>query len=159
MRDVAPGHIQHGTAAAHEANNVISRVSTLDGNTKPDGKMLAAFDKRLTAIDARVAELIETGIRNSTILRRKRLPRIDLDSPNLVKPVRERVAPIEHVSNTELLTIVRTQLRPAPLDPSPDAARSRADLYSAIVTETAPRKRHIAEESPERATDVGLPPI
>ncbi len=156
LRDVSPGHSEHGAAAALEANNVIARVSALAADTNPDDKMLAAFDKRLAAVDARIAELIETGIRNNTILRRTRRPRIDVDSPTLVKPLREHAAPIEHVSDTELLTIVRTQLRPAPLDPPPNAARSRADLYSAIVTETPPRTRHTGGVQ-ESASDGRLP--
>lgn len=143
LRDVAPGHVSHGTAAAQEANNVITRIAALDDDAKPDDKLLAAFDKRMTAVDARIAELIETGVRNHTILGRTRLPRIDLDSPKLVKPIRERVAPIKQVSDVDLLTIARTQLRPAPPDPPPDAGRSRAGLLSAIATETAPRARQI----------------
>lgn len=142
LRDVFPGHVEHGTAVAQEANTLIARITALDGAAKPDDKMLAAFDKRFTAVDARFADLIETGIRNNTILRRTKFPRVDLDSPSMVKPVRERIAPFEPGGNADLLTIARTQLRPAPLDPPPNAGRSRADLYSAIVTETLPYEAH-----------------
>lgn len=143
LRDIAPGHAEHGASAAQEANNVIARVAALDDNAKPDNKMLAAFEKRFIAVDARISALIESGIRNNTILRRTKVSRVDTDNPSLIKPVRERLAPIEKYGDSDLLKLVSTRLRPAPeaLEPPLEAGRSRAELYAAIVTE-APTRMH-----------------
>lgn len=137
LRDVHPGHAQHGAQAAQEANNLIARTASLPADATPDDKMLAAFDKRFTALDARFADLIEHGVRNNIILRRTRLPRIDTDSPAPVKPVRGRLAPIENAGDSDLLTIagIRLRLRLGPPAPPPTAAESRANLYVALVTE------------------------
>ena len=136
LRDVHPGHVSHGAAAARESDNIVTRIATLGADAALDDKMLAAFDKRFSALDARFADLIENGVRNNVILRRTKLPRIDTDSPALVKPVRRRFAPIEYVGDSELLKIIGTRLRPRPdsSTPPPSAARNRADLYAAIVT-------------------------
>lgn len=145
LRDVPGGHAQHGAGAAREARTVIKRVDGLAPSTSLDNTMLAAFDKRFIRIDARLAELIEDGVRNKTILRRTKLPRLDLDSNRMVKPPRERVAPIENPGDSELLGLVATHLRPGiePAEPPPDAARSRAELYSAIVTESTGRTMEV----------------
>lgn len=150
LRDVHPGHVNHGAAAARESNNVIARITTLPAEATLDDKVLVAFDKRFTALDARLADLIENGVRNNVILRRTRLPRIDTDSPALVRPLRERFAPIEKVGDSELLTIIGTRLRPRPcsLTPPPNAAESRADLYAAIVTEAPSDIRTRARTTP-----------
>lgn len=137
LRDVHPGHAQHGAQAAQEANNVIARTATLPADATPDDNMLAAFDKRFTALDARFADLIESGVRSNVILRRTKLPRIDTDSPALVKPVRGRLAPVQKAGDSDLLTIAGTRLRPRLGSPAPPprAADSRASLYAALVTE------------------------
>lgn len=144
LRDVAPGHSAHGASAAQEANNVIARIASLPNDAVPDTKMLAAFDKRFTAVDTRIADLIETGVQNKTILRRTSLPRIDTDNPNLIKPLRERLAPIQHAGDSDLLNLVGTRLRPTheQAESTSDAVRSRSELYSAIVTETPTRVRN-----------------
>ena len=141
LRDVVGGHAHHGAGAAREANNLITRVAGLARDVTPDAKMLAAFDKRFIRIDARISELIEDGIHNKTILRRTKLPRVDVDSPAMIKPLRERVAPIETPSDSELMRLVGMRLRPGveAMEPPPDAARSRSDLFSALVTEAPSR--------------------
>lgn len=154
LRDVHPGHATHGAAAATEANHLIARTAALPADATLDDKMLAAFEKRFTALDDRFADLIENGVRNNVILRRTRLPRIDTDSPALVKPQRERVAPIENGSGSEILTIIGTRLRPRPdsLTPPPNAGESRADLYAAIVTDT-PSDINTRARTPQAATE------
>ncbi|MBC7277956.1 MAG: hypothetical protein H5T77_15875 [Nocardioides sp.] len=112
----------------------------MPSEVRPDEKMLAAFDKRFTHIDRRLADLIETGIENGTILRRTRLPRLDKTSGQLIKTARERYAPIDRATDSDLPSIVRNKLRPSPhADPPDGAARSRADLYAAIVSNTLSR--------------------
>ncbi|MGY0541369.1 hypothetical protein ACW14X_27905 [Nocardioides sp. YJ-D4] len=159
LRDVHPGPASHGAAAAEESNNLIARTVTLPADLTLDDKMLAAFDKRFTAVDARLADLIENGVRNNVILRRTSLPRIDTDSPALVKPPRGRFAPIEKVGDSELLAIIGTRLRhdPGSIAPPSNAARSRADLYAAIVTEV-PSGISTRTRTPSAARTEGHPP-
>ena len=150
LRNVAGGHSAHGASAAREANNLINRISDLPADATPDPKMLAAFDRRFTAVDARIAELIEDGINDRTIGRRVVLPRLDTNSPGLIKRPRERVAPIEQTGDSDLLTLATTRLRPEPatLTPPPEAARSRADLYGAIVANADARIRNARPGTP-----------
>lgn len=153
LRDVHPGHASHGAAAAQEANNIIARIADLSADATLDNKVLAAFDKRFTALDGRLADLIENGIRNNVILRRTKVARIDAASPAMVKPVRRRVAPMARSSDAELLSILDARLRPFPTAKPPlKAADSRADLYAAIVTE-APSNIKTRERTPHAATE------
>lgn len=139
LRDVSPGHTSHGHAAGQEAGALVDRIKRLPPEVRPDEKLLAAFDKRFNHMDRRLADLIENGIENGTILRRTRLPRLDKTSGQLVKTARERYAPIRG-SDSDLPSIVRNKLRPSPhADPPQGAARSRADLYAAIVSNTLSR--------------------
>lgn len=141
LQDVGPGHADHGAAAARGAGHVVSRIAHLPIQAKLDDRLAAAFDARFTHVDTRIADLIETGIRNNTILRRVPFPTLDTTSNSLVKPVRVRLAPIEHDSDSDLPTLVGTRLRvrPETLPPPADAARSRADLFGALVTEAPGR--------------------
>lgn len=149
LRDVGPGHASHGGAAGREAGALIDRIRHLPSDASPDAKMLTAFDKRFTHIDTRLAGLIEHGIENGTLLRRTRLPRLDATSGQLVKAARERYAPIDRVGDTDLPGLIRNRLRPnVDADPPGGAGRSRADLYAAIVDNTAGRSLSVSSGRP-----------
>lgn len=140
LRDVSPGHASHGRAASQEAGALVDRIKRVSPEVRPDEKMLAAFDKRFIHIDRRLADLFETGIQNGTILRRAQLPRMDRTSGKLVKTARERYVPIDGVIESDLPELIRTRLRPnLSTDPPRGSAKSRSDLYAAIVENTSRR--------------------
>lgn len=63
------------------------------------------------------------------------MPRIVENSGQMVAPPRERYIPLGETNHTPIVELVRDRLRPTPEAPSPPrgAARSRAELHSAIV--------------------------
>lgn len=139
LRNVA-GRVGDGIHAAEEAANIRLRLDALPehGSDLPerDSPIWPAFDSRFEKIDARLADIIETGIADKTLLRRAHVPRLEETSPELVKPVRVRFAPIDGSRGTDLVTVVRERLRPALATRAapPEAAKSRAELFSAITT-------------------------
>lgn len=140
LRNVA-GRVGDGIHATEEAANIRIRLDVLPkhlGSDLPErhSPIWSAFDSRFEKIDARLADIIEAGIADKTLLRRAHVPRLEETSPELVKPVRVRFAPIDGRRGTDLVTIVRERLRPAPATPGvpPEAAKSRAELFSAITT-------------------------
>lgn len=97
--------------------------------------MVRAFTTLFDRIDTQIAEHIETGIEHNAYLRRVTLPRLVEDSGQLVAPVRDRFTPFSAAALSTMKDLVHERLRPssAPFAPIPDAARSRAELHSAIV--------------------------
>lgn len=143
LRNVA-GRVGDGARAAEEAANIQTQVNALAKRPAPEGvdqdsRIWSAFDNRFQQIDARLADIIESGIADKTLLRRAHVPRLMDDSPKLVKPVRVRFAPIDGHHDSDLLAIVRERLRPAPTQPviRQESATSRTDLFNAIATRAA----------------------
>ncbi|EGD42833.1 hypothetical protein ACFVJS_15795 [Nocardioides sp. NPDC057772] len=143
LRNVA-GRVGDGIHAAQEAANIRLRLDALPEYLRSemperDSPIWTAFDSRFEKIDARLADIIEAGIADKTLLRRAHVPRLEETSPELVKPVRVRFAPIAGQRGTDLATVVRERLRPAPATPAapPEAATSRAELFSAITSRAA----------------------
>lgn len=128
------GYGSHGTRISEQAAHVLHRLSQLPRAIELDAKLIAGFDRRFDSIDTRIADHLEEGLRENRIYRRVQVPRIDTDSPGLVKPVRERFTTID--SPGDLLTFTRTRLRPH--NAQPDAVRprgllDRTDLLNAMV--------------------------
>lgn len=143
LRNVA-GRVGDGTLAADEATNIRIRVDALPkhaASEEPDreSRIWSGFDSRFQKIDARLADIIESGITDKTLLRRVHIPRLEADSPQLVKPVRVRFAPIDGRAGSNLLTVVREKLRPMPpmSVSTPESATSRSELFNAITTRAA----------------------
>ncbi|MFD4323568.1 hypothetical protein ACFWQC_02970 [Nocardioides sp. NPDC058538] len=140
LRNVS-GRVGDGAHAAEEAANIRIRIDALPKQPAPEqsdqsSPIWSSFDNRFEKVDARLADIIETGIAEKTLVRRSHVPRLVESSPQLVKPVRVRFAPIDGRHGTDLLTTVREQLRPAPAQPvgTPESATSRTALFSAITT-------------------------
>lgn len=121
-------------AVAHSAD-VIGRLRGLRPGVDHDLRVLRAFTTLFRKIDGQIADHIETGIERNAYLRRVTLPRLVEDSGQLVVPVRERFTPFSAAALSTVTDLVRDRLRPSsePSAPTPDAARSRAELHCAIV--------------------------
>ena len=81
------------------------------------------------------ADVIDAGIKRNVYFTRMKMPRIVENSGQMVAPPRERYIPLGETDHTPIVELVRDRLRPTPEPPSPPrgAARSRAELHSAIV--------------------------
>lgn len=66
---------------------------------------------------------------------RVKLPRIVDQAEGLIQPQRARYVPINSPVQTDLIDIVRTRLRPPPIQPRPPtgARQSRLDFEAAIT--------------------------
>lgn len=99
-----------------------------------DASQLRQLDRLFDRIDQRVYAAVEHGVRERLYFLRVPIARIDDHSPGPVKGQRQRYAPITSPAQTDLIAIVRNELRPGPirLSPPDGAARSRADFEAAI---------------------------
>lgn len=133
-RDLS-GVIGGGGAAAAQAAQAAARLRNLDCRDLPASRLLHHLDATFTRIDARIGDVIEHGIAGRLYLARVPLPRIDWQAAGLVKPVRTRHVHIDSTVQTDLVHLVRTQLRLRPTTPrSPaDADPSRSALEAAIT--------------------------
>jgi hypothetical protein len=129
------GHLGNGGRAAGLAAIVAARAQRLARDCTPDSKSLLQLARLFTRIDARLTEVIEHGAAQRLYFLRVKLPRVVDDGEGPVQPVRTRYVPIDSPVQTELLQIVRSQLRPPPERPrAPNgAARSRTAFEAAIV--------------------------
>lgn len=124
-----------GDLAVADSADVIGRLKALRPDAGLDPRVLAAFIAIFQKIDSQIADHIETGIQRSAYLRRLTLPRLVENSGQLVAPVRERFGPFDTGEAITLVGLARDRLQPAdePLKRTRHAARSRAELHSAIV--------------------------
>lgn len=124
-----------GELAVADSADVIGRLRALRPDADHDLRVLRAFTTLFRKIDSQIADHIETGIEHHAYLRRVTLPRLVEDSGQLVAPVRERFTTFSADEPANVAILVCDRLRPSlePSRPMPAAARSRAELHSAIV--------------------------
>ena len=123
------------TATPRRPLDAASRLKNIRPDADLDPRALHAFTTLFTRLDARVADVIETGIKRNAYLARINMPAVEDDNGHLVAPPRKRYIPLAEADHRALVEIVRDRLRPPPQPPTtpPGAARSRAELHSAIV--------------------------
>ena len=92
LRDIG-GRIGSGGLAAAEGASAVSRLKAIPSSPQVDPRVLHGFDQLFTQLDARVADLIEDGIRRKVYLARVQVPRIDGNSGRLVAPVARALHP------------------------------------------------------------------
>ncbi len=129
------GHLGNGGRAAGQAAIVAARAQRLARDCTPDSKSLLQLARLFIRIDGRLTEVIEHGAAQRLYFLRVKLPRVVDQADGLIQPVRTRYVPIDSPVQTELLRIVRGELRPPPDRPhTPDsAARSRTEFEAAIT--------------------------
>ena len=133
-RDVR-GLLGDGGLAAAEGATVAARIQKLAPAGLTDSRAMRQLDALFTRIDARLTGVIEYGASERLYFLRVKLPRIVDRSQGLVKPVRVRYVPINSPLQTDLIELVRTQLRPPPVLPRAPAGagRSRAEFVASII--------------------------
>lgn len=129
------GRIGKGGLAAAEGANAVGRLAKLDPDHAVDPRVLHAFTTLFTRLDARIAEVIETGLRHRAYLTRVLLPRVVDNSGQLTAPQRARYVPLSDGTPSPLLDLVRGRFcQPGEVQVHRrEATRSRAELYAAIV--------------------------
>jgi hypothetical protein len=135
------GQVGKGGLAVAEGANAVSRFAKLHPDVDVDPRVLHAFTTLFTRLDARIAEVIETGLRHRGYLTRVLLPRVVENSGELTAPQRARYVPLADGTPSPLLDLVRGRLcQPGEAQVHPrEATRSRAELYAAIVHQPARR--------------------
>jgi AcrR family transcriptional regulator len=134
LRNVG-GNVGTGGLAVAEGSNVWNRLKALPPSTHLDPRVLHAFTTLFTRLDARVADVVEEGIARQVYFLRVKVPLMATDSGQTVAPAQERFIPLAEADRAAIVELVRDRLRPAPELPTapPAAARSRAELHTAIV--------------------------
>ena len=129
------GRVGTGGLAVTEAANAVGRLKTVRPDADLDPRALHAFTTLFARLDARIADIIEVGVRRNGYFTRVAMPRIVENSGQLVAPPRHRYLPMTEGDHTAIIKLVRDRLRPPPEKPTAPAgaARSRAELHSAIV--------------------------
>lgn len=129
------GRVGAGGLAVTEAANAVSRLRTIRPGADLDPRALHAFTILFARVDARIADVIEAGVRRNGYFTRVTMPRIVENSGQLVAPPRHRYLPLAEGDHAAIIGLVRDRLRPPPEPPAAPAgaARSRAELHSAIV--------------------------
>lgn len=129
-----------GAAAGHGAV-AATRITKLDDAGLSDAHQVRRLQRVSAAIDERVCKLVEYGAAHRLYFHRVNLPRLDLDAGELVHTGRQEFVPITSAVQTELLAIVRSDLRPTPIQRKPPkgAARSRLDFEAALHHRPPPR--------------------
>lgn len=131
-RDLAG--ILGGGNAAGQGSIAASRAQRLGREPLAYCRQLRQLDQLFTQIDERVCAAIEHGVKERLYFLRVPFPRIDDQAPGMIKGPRHRFVPITSPVQTDLLSIVRHKLRPAPIKPTPPrgAAQSRLDFEAAL---------------------------
>ena len=120
--------------AASQGAIAAGRAEKLGREPLTDTTQLRQLDRIFSHIDERVCAAVEHGIKERLYFLRVPFPRVDDRSPGMVKGLRHRYVPITSPVQTDVLSIVRYELRPAPIKPAPPmgAAQSRLDFEAAL---------------------------
>lgn len=141
------GMVGNGGHAAGEAALAASRVDQFAravqaGTETADSGTLRHLARLGREIDDRITQVIQQGARERIYFTRVPLPRVDKHAAGLVKPTRQRYAPMTADVCQDLLDLVRNDLQPkteAPKAPA-RAASSREELTAALVHRPEPRR-------------------
>src|SRR3954452_14339837 len=136
LRNVG-GRIGTGGLAAAEGANAVSRLRRIRSGADLDPRVLHGFNTLFAALDDRIADVLEEGIKRKGYFVRVKVPPVENPSGELVAPPRERYLTLGEVEHTPIVRLARDRLRPIPTrDQAPlQAPRSRAELHAAIVHE------------------------
>lgn len=121
--------------AAGQGSIAASRAQKLDKEPLADTKQLRQLDRLFARIDERVCAAVEHGVKERLYFLRVPFPRVDEQAPGMVKGRCHRFVPISSPVQTDLIVIVRNELRPEPVRvrAPTGAGQSRADFEAAIT--------------------------
>jgi hypothetical protein len=135
------GMLGNGGPAAGQGAVAASRIQRLTADDVVDPTRLRQLDRLFAHIDDQISRIIEHGAKERLYFLRSEIPRLVQTGTGLVKKLQDRYIPITSPVQTDLIKIVRTELRPPPVElhPPKGAARSRLDFEAAITHRPAPR--------------------
>ena len=133
------GLLGDGGPAAAQGALVAKRAQRLT-RANP-GTDLLRLDRLFNRVDDRLTKVIEHGVAERLYFLRVKLPRVTNESVGLVNAQRARYVPINSPIQSDLIDIVRTRLRPPPIQPRPPtgARQSRLEFEAAITHRPEPR--------------------
>lgn len=134
LRNVG-GNVGVGELAVAEGANAWNRVKVLAPDAQFDPRVVHSFTKLFAKLDARIADVVEEGLRRKAYFLRVKVPELVTNNGQLVARVHERFIPPTEADHAAIVGLVRERLRPdlEPPTAPPSAAHSRAELHAAIV--------------------------
>lgn len=132
LRNVG-GRMGNGGAATAEAANAVSRMKSLSAGTIIEPRMLGGFQTLFQRLDARITDILETGVERGAYVQRVSVPRLMSNEGRLLHPIRERFAPVSRPTDLEVITTARERLRPPAESVSSSPGASRVDLHAALI--------------------------
>ena len=100
-----------------------------------DPRIVHSFTTLFTTLDARIADVVEEGMQRQSYFLRVKVPGFVANNGQVVARVQERFVQPAEADPAASVGLVRDRLRPPPepATATPGAARSRAELHTAIV--------------------------
>ena len=134
LRNVG-GSVGVGDLAVAEGANAWNRLKVLPPGAPFDPRVVHSFTTLFTTLDARLADVVEEGLQHQSYFVRVKVPGIVTTNGHEVARVQERCLPPAAADHAAIVGLVRDRLRPPHEPPTapPGAARSRAELHTAIV--------------------------
>lgn len=139
-RDVG-GLYGKGGLAAGQGSVAAARMQKLPDAALSDAGQLRRLMRISAGIDERVCTAVELGIKERLYFQRVFAPAVENDNGHLVKGPRREWLPVTGPVQTELLAILRHDLRPTPIQRKAPkgAAQSRLDFEAALHHRAPPR--------------------
>lgn len=138
-RDVG-GLYGKGGLAAGQASVAAARMQKL-ADEMNNHLQVRRLERISAGIDERVCTAVELGIKERLYFQRVLIHAIENEDGDLVRGPRREWLPITGPAQAELLAIVRTELRPTPVERKPpkEAGQNRLDFETAIEHRPEPR--------------------
>ena len=129
------GNVGVGGLAVAEGANAWNRLKALPPDAQLDPRIVHSFTTLFTTLDARIADVVEEGLQRHSYFLRVKVPGYVANNGQVVARVQERFIPPTEADHAVIVGLVRDRLRPPhePATAPPGAARSRAELHTAIV--------------------------
>lgn len=133
--------VGNGGLAAGQASVAAVRMEKLAKDGLSDHPQVRRLKRISAGIDERVCNVIEHGIAQRVYFQRTKLPSLNDYNGELVSVTRQKFVPITSPVQTELLAIVRSDLRPTPIQRKAPkgAAQGRLDFEAALHHRPPPR--------------------
>lgn len=142
------GMVGNGGPAAGQGSVAAARIQKLPHAELNDPKSARRLGRISAGIDERICDAVEHGIKNRLYFQRVVIPGVNSYNGGHVKVMGPSYLPMTSPVQSELLTIVRSELRPTPIQRKPPkgAAQNRLDFEAAI--EHRPPRRGAQSDVP-----------
>lgn len=135
------GMVGNGGPAAGQGSVAAVRTEKLDRGGLSDAPQVRRLERVSAGIDDRICSVIEQGVAQRLYFQRINVPGLDDHNGELVRVTRQEFVSITSPVQIELLAIVRSDLRPTPIQRKAPkgAAQSRLDFEAALHHRPPPR--------------------